>query len=223
MATLARPRGRSKDAEALLREDHRKVNGLFRQFESSEGPLRKHELARRICDELIVHSRLEEEIFYPACRAKGVQDDLLDEAQVEHDTLKFLVSDLAKRAPESSFYDAKVAVLAEYVKHHVKEEEKPESGIFARAREAGVDMAGLASRIEERKQQLVAQAEAGTIGAPVLRSIGSHAGTRGRGGDDDYVRGGGPSRFGSPQLDERNRFTSGDATGRARRPPSGRG
>ncbi|MGH8241888.1 MAG: hemerythrin domain-containing protein [Steroidobacteraceae bacterium] len=217
MATVAQPRqsaaaGRKNDAEALLRSDHRRVNGLFRQFESAEGPLRKHELTRKICDELIVHSRLEEEIFYPACRARDVQDDVLDEAQVEHDTLKFLVSDLMERAPASSFYDAKVAVLAAYVKHHVKEEEKPGSGIFARARKAGVDMAALGARIEERKQQLVAQAEAGTIGTPVLRSIGGY-GSRSRNGDDDYVRGGGPSRFGNPRLDEQNRFTADDEKG----------
>lgn len=163
--------GQKQDAAALLEEDHRKVEGLFRQFEGAGETGRKQELVREICRELIVHSRLEEEIFYPACREKDVEADTLDEAQVEHDLLKVLVGDLMGRQPDSEFFDAKVSVLSEYVKHHVQEEEKPFSGILAKARQGGVDLEDLGQRLQERKQQLMAGIESGDTEAPPLRSI----------------------------------------------------
>ena len=113
----------NNDAETLLTQDHRKVQRLFKEFEQSDDSRRKKELAGEICKELIVHSMLEEEIFYPACREKGVEDGTLDEAQVEHDTVKFLIADILSRNPESPFYDAKMKVLAHLVEHHVGEEE----------------------------------------------------------------------------------------------------
>jgi hemerythrin superfamily protein len=160
-----------QNAEALLRADHRKVEQLFKQFESEKDSNRKKELARQACNELIVHSMLEEEIFYPACREKNVADDLLDEAQVEHDSLKLLISDLKQSEPDSPFFDAKVSVLSEYVRHHVREEEKAITGIFAKAQKAGVEMDLLGQRLQERKQQLMMKVESGEIEVPAPRSI----------------------------------------------------
>jgi hemerythrin superfamily protein len=177
----------AKDAEALLRADHRKVEQLFRQFEKDgdgngstqgEGREDKKDLARQICNELIIHAMLEEEIFYPACRASDVEMDLLDEAQVEHDTLKLLIGDVLRQEPASPYYDAKFTVLSEYVKHHVTEEEKPSSGIFAKARKAGVDMDELGRRLQERKQALTTQAESGALRPGAPRAIETSQGVR---------------------------------------------
>src|ERR1043165_8665158 len=129
-----------QDAEALLKADHRAVEALFKKYEGETSAIRKGEIAREICTQLIVHSTIEEEIFYPACREKKVEDSALDEAQVEHDGAKILIADLTTETPEEEYYDAKVTVLSQYIKHHVGEEEKPSDGIFAKARTAGVDM-----------------------------------------------------------------------------------
>jgi hemerythrin superfamily protein len=158
-----------KEASALLQEDHRKVERLFKDFENSNDPRHKKDLARDICKELIIHSKLEEEIFYPACREKGVEGDDLDEAQVEHDTVKFLIGDILSREADSPFYDAKVTVLSDLVKHHVAEEEKAVSGMFAKARAAGVDMAGVGTRLQQAKERLMT--ESGEIEPPRMRSL----------------------------------------------------
>ena len=96
------------DAVSLLKADHRKVEGYFDQFESLEDATRKQKLVHQICLELIIHTKLEEEIFYPACRENSVEDDLLDEAQVEHDGAKVLIGDLMYSEPDDPYYDAKV-------------------------------------------------------------------------------------------------------------------
>lgn len=167
----------TQNAEQLLREDHRKVTALFKEFECEEAPERKRQLARQICDELVIHSMVEEEIFYPACRAKEVEDDALDEAQVEHDSLKVLIADVRREDPNAAYYDAKVRVLSEYVKHHVKEEEKAVTGIFAKARQADVDMDELGTRLQERKQQLTREAAGKGLSAPRLTALKVEAGT----------------------------------------------
>lgn len=149
---------KKQDAEALLKADHRKVEKLFDDYEDADES-KKRDLARQICSELIIHTKLEEEIFYPACRAAGVEDSNLDEAQVEHDGAKVMIADVMSGSPGDDFYDAKVKVLSEYIKHHVKEEEKPRSGIFAQARKAKVDLAALGERLQQRKEQLTARKE----------------------------------------------------------------
>src|SRR4030095_6754927 len=128
------------DAIALLKADHRKVEQLFEKFESARGAEQKQHLAEQICTELTVHTIIEEEIFYPACKEKVEDDDLVEEALVEHDGAKVLVAELEAGSPDEEFYDAKVSVLSEMIKHHVKEEEKRSEGLFAKAREAGLDM-----------------------------------------------------------------------------------
>ncbi len=159
------------NAIALLKADHRKVNALFRRFKTADSPDEKRQLAREVCTELIMHTRLEEEIFYQACREAGVEDEALDEAQVEHDGAKLLIAGLLHDEPASGFYDARMAVLTEYIKHHVGEEEKPGSGIFARARAAKLDMTALGQRLQERKEELMAQADNAEFSPSPPRSL----------------------------------------------------
>jgi hemerythrin superfamily protein len=153
------------DAIALLKADHRKVEDLFEEFESTKGVQKKQALAKQICMELTVHSMIEEEIFYPACKGK-IDDALLKEAYVEHDGAKVLIAEIEAGRPDEDFYDAKVEVLSEQIEHHVEEEERRSDGIFAQARSAGLDMAELGARLEARKQELTEQFESDGLPAP---------------------------------------------------------
>ena len=155
------------DAIALLKADHRKVEGLFEEFEKARASTRKAALVRQICTELTVHTMIEEEIFYPACRGK-IEGDTLDEAYVEHDGAKMLIAELMDATPDDAFYDAKVKVLSEEIKHHVKEEEMRAEGMFAQAREAGLDMAALGAEMRARKEELLADFKAD--GLPVQQT-----------------------------------------------------
>jgi hemerythrin superfamily protein len=143
------------DAIALLKADHRKVEGLFAQFEKARESGRKRDLANQICLELRVHAQIEEDVFYPACREDGVDEDLMDEAYVEHDGAKVLIGEIEKSSPEDQYFDAKVKVLSEQIKHHVKEEEKKQGNMFAKARKAGVDLKGLGERMAAEKKELL--------------------------------------------------------------------
>ena len=155
------------DAIALLKADHRKVEGLFEDFEKATASAKKAALVRQICTELTVHTKIEEEIFYPACRGK-IEEDTLDEAYVEHDGAKMLIAELMDSAPDDAFYDAKVKVLSEEIKHHVKEEEARSEGMFAQAREAGLDMEALGDAMRARKAELLAEFKAD--GLPVQQT-----------------------------------------------------
>jgi hypothetical protein len=146
------------DAIALLKADHRKVEKLFEAFEGASGPASKAKIAMQICNELKIHTMIEEEIFYPAFRGK-IDEDLLDEAYVEHDGAKVLVNEIAAGSPDDDFYDAKVSVLAEEIKHHVHEEEMPSEGMFSQCRRTDVDLAALRDAMLARKQELTARAE----------------------------------------------------------------
>jgi hypothetical protein len=211
----------NQDAIATLKSDHRKVEQLFEKFKSSQDQTTQATVARQVCLELIIHTKLEEEIFYPTCREAGVEDEALNEAQVEHDSAKILIGDVITCSPGDEFYHAKVSVLSEYVKHHVGEEEKPSDGIFAKAQKAGIDMKALGARLQARKADLMAQSEVLKSQPPMPRSL--HLQTqqedymaryrdrdeqgRFRGDDDDdrrYSRGGGRER------DEYGRFMSED-------------
>jgi hypothetical protein len=147
------------DAIALLKADHRTVEDLFGQFQAAKAGNRKKTIARQICVELKIHTLLEEEIFYPAFRGK-IEDDTLDEAYVEHDGAKVLINDIEASAPETDFFDAKVKVLSEEIKHHVHEEEMPAKGMFSQCRQTDVDLVSLRDQMLARKQQLLAQDKA---------------------------------------------------------------
>lgn len=144
------------DAIALLKADHRKVAALFEDFQSAKGDGAKRKLADQICLELTVHTKIEEDVFYPACEG-AVEEDLLKEAYVEHDGAKVLIAEIEAGGPDDEFYDAKVKVLSEMIEHHVEEEEKRVEGMFAQARKAGLDMDGLGVRMAEEKSRLVAE------------------------------------------------------------------
>jgi hypothetical protein len=168
----ARRSGRKagQDAVALLKADHRKVEALFKKAQKAKGEA-KERLVAQICNELIIHTMLEEEVFYPACRREDVEEDMMDEAQVEHDGAKVLIADLMQAGADSPMYDAKVMVLSEYIKHHVKEEEKPRSGVFAEAKRKGADMLALGAEMKARKTALMQQAERGRLPRPTPKSI----------------------------------------------------
>ena len=150
------------DAIALLKADHRKVEEIFEQFEKATSLSKKKALAEQACLELKVHTTIEEEIFYPACRGK-IEDDTLDEAYVEHDGAKLLINDLESGDPRDDFYDAKVKVLSEEIAHHVHEEEMPSEGMFAQCRKTDVDLVAIGDAMAARKQELLAQAESGGL------------------------------------------------------------
>jgi hypothetical protein len=163
------------DAIALLKEDHRKVEDLFEQFEKAREADRKEKLVKQICTELSIHTMIEEEIFYPACSGQVKDEDVVEESYVEHDGAKVLIAELIKSNPDNEFYDAKVSVLSEMIRHHVKEEEKRGEGLLAAAKAAGLDMEALGERLMRRKQELVEEfGEGDNLPAPETRSFTGH-------------------------------------------------
>lgn len=157
------------DAIAMLKADHRKVENLFDQFESA-GDAKKPDLARQICTELKIHTVIEEEIFYPALKGR-IEGETWAEAYVEHDGAKVLVNDIMASSPKDEFFDAKVKVLSEEIRHHVHEEEARSEGMFAQAREAGVDLVALRDQMLNRKQELMEQAKAGDLPPAQVRVV----------------------------------------------------
>lgn len=157
------------DAIALLKADHRKVEGLFEDFEKA-GEGKKQAIAEEICNELKIHATIEEELFYPALDGK-IEEDLLNEAYVEHDGAKVLINDIVAGGPDDKFYEAKVTVLSEDILHHVKEEEMPGEGMFAQARAADVDLIALRDQMLARKEELMAQAQAGGLPPAKLAAV----------------------------------------------------
>ncbi len=142
-------------AVSLLKKDHREVEGWFDEYEQLEADAEKLALFKKIALALKVHTRIEEEIFYPEERG-DVEDDMLDEAYVEHDGAKKLIAEIEAMKPSDEYYDAKVKVLGEYIKHHVKEEEQP-GGIFAQAKKGDEDLDAMGKRMKARKEELMAQ------------------------------------------------------------------
>jgi hemerythrin superfamily protein len=143
------------NAVELLKQDHDEVEKLFDQYEDAKEEHNeelKAQIVAALCRTLTVHARIEEEIFYPAMR-RHEEDagELVDEAAVEHQTLKNLIGELVAAAPNDDLYDAKVKVLGEYVKHHVKEEE---GEMFPLARKADIDLDALGAKLLQRKGEL---------------------------------------------------------------------
>ena len=158
----------AQDAITLLKADHRKVEELFEKYESARG--KKADIAKQICMELTIHTMIEEEIFYPACREAGVESDMLDEANVEHDGAKVLIGELENGSPDDEYYDAKVKVLSEEIKHHVKEEEQ-RGGIFTEAKKAKLGLDTLGEQMTARKKALKAEFGEKGLPAPVTLTM----------------------------------------------------
>jgi hemerythrin superfamily protein len=152
----ARRASTSKDAIALLKADHRQVEKWFAAFKKSRAASRKKTLAEQICNALKAHTIIEEEIFYPAFLAATEEEDLHHEAEVEHDGAKKLIAEIERGGPDDEYFDARVTVLSEMIKHHVKEEEQP-GGMFAKARKSDMDLDALGERLRARKEQLASR------------------------------------------------------------------
>ena len=150
---------RGMNALELLKHDHDEVDAMFKQFEEIKDngdDAEKEQLVAQICDALTIHAQIEEAIFYPAAR-RALQEkgqDLLDEAAVEHQTLKDIVGRLEMAPTSDPLYDAGVKVLSEYVKHHVKEEENE---LFPKVRQANLDLQAIGQQLAGRKEQLESQ------------------------------------------------------------------
>ena len=142
-------------AVTLLKKDHREVAAMFEEYEQLEADAEKLALFNKIALALKVHTQIEEEILYPEERG-DVEDDMLDEAYVEHAGAKKLIAEIEGMKPADQFYDAKVKVLGEYITHHVKEEEQP-GGLFAQAKKGDEDLEEMGVRLKARKAQLMAQ------------------------------------------------------------------
>jgi hemerythrin HHE cation binding domain-containing protein len=145
--------GTPQDAIALLKADHREVEKLFAQFEKTRFAMRKEKLADEICNALRVHTTIEEEIFYPAFLAATSDKALHHEAEVEHAGAKKLIAEIEDANSSDDYFEAKVKVLSEMIKHHVNEEEQP-GGMFAEARKSEMDLLSVGRELKARKEQL---------------------------------------------------------------------
>jgi len=181
----SRSRGRAtarsgQDAIALLKADHRQVEQWFEEFQKGRSAARKEALARQICQALKVHTQIEAEIFYPAFLEATGDKDIHHEAEVEHDGAKKLIAEIETAGPEDDYFDARVTVLAEMIRHHVREEEKSD-GMFGKARQARMDLKQLGERLAERKGELESgngrAGRASRVGRGTGRQANSH--TRG--------------------------------------------
>lgn len=144
---------KTKDAIALLRADHKLVNDLFDEYEKARSASKKKTLVAQICKELTIHAQIEEEIFYPAAKKALRDKELIPEATVEHATLKDLIAQVEGVEPDGEMFDAKIKVMSEYVKHHVKEEQNE---LFPKVKASNLDLAELGAQLTERKEELLA-------------------------------------------------------------------
>jgi hemerythrin superfamily protein len=151
---------KAQDAIALLRADHARVSGLFAEYAKARSDSRKKQLASEICTELLVHAQIEEEIFYPAVKLALKDKELVPEARVEHASLKALIAQVEGVEPDGEMFDARIQVLSEYVKHHVKEEQNE---IFPKAKASSLDMMELGATLGARKAELLASGSYGAV------------------------------------------------------------
>jgi hemerythrin superfamily protein len=162
MATTTAPGATS--AIDLLKSDHEQVKQLFDQYDalsqSGTSEQDKQQLARRICTMLTAHATVEEEILYPAARTTIQEPQLVDEATVEHASAKDLIAQIEGMSPSDPLYDAKLKVLGEYVKHHVKEEENE---LFPQLKQSGVDLQALGEQLAARKQEFMTQGQRANV------------------------------------------------------------
>ena len=153
---MARARSKGLGAIEMLKQDHAKVEKAFKEFEKMDradaGACR--ELVTAVCEDLKVHTILEEDLFYPAVREALEDEDIMNEAAVEHETARMLIEQLENMQDDDPNYHATFAVLAEYVRHHIREEEDE---MFPAARKSGLDLDSLAGRMHERRRALTGE------------------------------------------------------------------
>lgn len=146
----------STDAIKLLKDQHDEVKAMFKQYDElgERAKATKKKLADKICEQLTMHTMIEEEIFYPAVRAASKElKDMLDEALVEHASAKDLIAQVEQGEPDDDLYDARVTVLGEYIDHHVEEEEDE---MFPKVRKLGLDLDALGAEMADRRDELLA-------------------------------------------------------------------
>jgi hypothetical protein len=162
--TAGSSRGRNgsgrDDAIALLKADHREVERLFGEFESARSGDRKSELAARICSALKVHATIEEEIFYPAFLEATEDTEIHHEAEIEHEGAKRLIDEIESTDSDDDHFEARISVLREMIRHHVKKEERS-TGMFGKARASDMDLRSLGRQLQERKLELKGESEEG--------------------------------------------------------------
>ena len=141
----------SQNAITLLRADHQKVTDLFEKFEKSRATAKKKVIAQEICTELTVHATIEEEIFYPAAKAALNDTEMVPEALVEHDGVKKLIAEI-EGSTEGEMFEARVKVLSELIKHHVKEEQ---TELFPAVKKTSLDLTALGAQLMARKTELL--------------------------------------------------------------------
>lgn len=161
------------DATALLRADHKLVSDLFAEYEKTRSVSKKKQIVEKICTELSVHAQVEEEIFYPAFKITLKDKVLVPEAAVEHATMKDLIAQVEGLEPDGEMYDAKIKVLSEYVKHHVKEEQNE---MFPKAKSSKLDLVELGAQISSRKLEILAERSQSKKVQPSLKTNAIKAG-----------------------------------------------
>lgn len=153
-ATARKKHAKTQDAVALLKADHRQVEAWFAEFEKARSSKVKQTLATSICTALTVHTTIEEELFYPSFLEATKDKDKHHEAAIEHDGAKKLIAEIKESDPSDDYFDSKVHVLSEMIKHHVKEEEQP-GGMFAEAKGSKMDLAAIGEQMAVRKSELM--------------------------------------------------------------------
>jgi hypothetical protein len=148
-----RGNGSRNDAIALLKADHRQVEEWFEQFEKARDDNKRQTLATQICNALKVHTQIEEEIFYPAFLEATDDKDTHHEAEIEHEGATKLIAEIEDSSPDDDYFQSKVKVLSEMIKHHVKEEERS-GGMFSEARDSDMDLDALGEQLAARKAEL---------------------------------------------------------------------
>jgi len=147
---------RQPEAISMLIEDHQKVQKMFKTFERTEDQQQQEQLATQICNELTVHTQIEEQVFYPAAREALDEEEaaLVDEASVEHQVAKDLIEKIKQSRPHDEEYCALVTVLGEYVNHHIQEEQKE---LFPAVKKTEIDFEALAEEMQQKKQELMSE------------------------------------------------------------------
>jgi len=166
------------DAIALLKSDHREVERLFKEFERTDSIEQKRQLAGQICLALRTHTTIEEEIFYPAFLEATDEKDIHHEAEIEHEGAKHLIDEIESTGPRDDHFEARVTVLQEMIRHHVKEEEQ-RGGMFSKAQSSSMDLRDLGQQLMERKLELMGEgSDEGMQGRMPPRGTGREMRTR---------------------------------------------
>ena len=175
---MAKTRSKGVEAIDMLKQDHDKVEKAFKEFEhlAREDAEACHDLVMSVCEELKIHTTLEEEIFYPAVHDAIDDEEIMNEAAVEHETARMLIEQLENMPEDDPNYHATFKVLGEYVRHHVREEE---GAMFPAARKTSLDFAALGARMRERREELMGETEKETPAASASATRTSRPGGRG--------------------------------------------